>query len=237
MFEKSKNWIDFWKNEDISNEQISRINMEIFVQATYPIMKYNSKDIILDLGCGFGHLSGALKGKVKEIHGIDISQRFLDICKQKYEQYDNLHFYKLDENNYTNFSFLDGHHFSKIVCLSVIQYYKNQGELENLIKSVKKIASKGAKFLISDIPTGNSSYLDMLSMMKVGIQNECLLKIIKHLFKHMISDYYRIRSTRGLLFFTKGQLQKISERLDIHAEILTNKMTINRNRVHLLISF
>jgi 2-polyprenyl-3-methyl-5-hydroxy-6-metoxy-1,4-benzoquinol methylase len=147
MSKKANSWIDFWKSENIADEDVSRLNMEIFIQATYPIMKYNNNDIILDIGSGYGHLSEALKSEVKEIYGIDISQKFLEICKKKYSQYDNLHFRKLDPNNYTDFSFLNGHHFSKIVCLSVIQYYKNQDELENLIKSVKKIASKGAKFL------------------------------------------------------------------------------------------
>lgn len=51
--------------------------------------------------------------------------------------------------------------FSKIVCVSVIQYYERREDVEKLIEEVRKIAPPGAYFMISDITTGKS-LLDLL---------------------------------------------------------------------------
>jgi len=47
-------------------------------------LKYLSvDDTILDYGCATGIISNAIAGKVKEIHGIDISSKMIEIAKRK----------------------------------------------------------------------------------------------------------------------------------------------------------
>ena len=41
-------------------------------------------DKILDFGCGNGRLAGFLNNNYKEFIGVDISQKLIDIAKQKY---------------------------------------------------------------------------------------------------------------------------------------------------------
>jgi len=237
MKKKAETWTDFWKHEDITSETMSRLNMEIFVQSTEPIMKYNEEDIVLDIGCGFGFLPAFLKGKVREIHCLDISEKYLDICRKKFGKFNNLLFYKLDENNYTDLSTVNTKRFSKIICLSVIQYYKNINEVERLIEGIQEIALPGAKFLIADIPRDTKPYLDIWSIFKAGVRGKCVYETIKHLIKLRVSDYYQVRSKFGLLVFSEDILNALMRKHNLNAQIFTTQMTINKSRLHWLISF
>ena len=48
--------------------------------------------------------------------------------------HNNVFVYRLNEDNYTDLSFLKDKTFSIIICQSVIQYYKDVSEVERLIK-------------------------------------------------------------------------------------------------------
>ncbi len=232
-----KTWIDFWKTGNVTSERILQLNMDIFIKSTDPILNYNNEDIVLDIGCGPGYLPAALTQRIKEIHSLDISERYLDICRNRLRQYKNVFFYKLDENNYTDLSVVKGKKFSKIICLSVIQYYKNSHEVEKLIKEVQGITLPGAKFLIADIPTNTTTYSDIWSILKMGFTEKCMYESIRNLIKHRISDYYQLRSKVGLLVFSKDRMNNLMQKHNLDAEILTTQMTINKSRMHLLIRF
>src|ERR1051325_3652831 len=148
MKSTSNPWIQWWSTENIVTDAIWHNNMEIFVTASDSLLHYNSRDIILDIGSGPGYLAAFLKDRVKEIHCLDISEHYLDMCKNKFVDDTNVFAYKLTADDYTNFGFLQGRKFSIIICLSVIQYYQDTGEVEKLIKEVRKIASSGTTFLI-----------------------------------------------------------------------------------------
>ena len=237
MKKKAETWTDFWKSENVTSETMSRLNMEIFIQSTEPIMKYNREDIVLDIGCGFGFLPAFLKGKVKEIHCLDISEKYLDICRKKFDRSNNLLFYKIDENNYTDLSIVKAKRFSKIICLSVIQYYKNINEVERLIEGVQEIALPGAKFLIADIPKDTRPYSDIWSIIKMGAKGKCVYETFKHLIKLRVSDYYQVHSKFGLLVFSEDILNDLMRKHNLNAQIFTTQMTINKSRLHWLISF
>ena len=118
-------WIDFWRNGNFSSEKVSKMNMEIFIKATDPILGYDKEDIVLDIGSGFGYLASFLKHRVREIHCLDISEWFLGLYMKRFAHEKNVFSYKLDSENYTDLSIVRDKEFSKIICLSVIQYYKN----------------------------------------------------------------------------------------------------------------
>jgi ubiquinone/menaquinone biosynthesis C-methylase UbiE len=237
MNQRNNIWIDFWRSEKVTNETISGVNMEIFVNETSGIMRYNTHDILLDIGCGKAHLCDFLQDKVKEIHGLDVSDHYLEYCRNRFFQYKNLFFYKIDKNLYTDLSFLKDDYFTKIICLSVVQYYRNIDEVEILIKEVSRIASKGAKFLIADIPISKNYYIDIVSILIACARKRCLYRAIKYILELRFSDYKKTRTRKDLLYISKSSLCKVVEKLGVNFQILSDQITINKNRIHLLINF
>ena len=230
-------WVDFWQREKIIRDIIWKNNMEIFIEASNKILNYHSSDVILDIGSGPCTLVKFLKNRVKEIHCLDISEKYLKICKEKFSQEKNVFFYKLNTNNYTDLSFLNEKKFTKIVCLSVIQYYNTVDEVYNLINEVSRIASAGALFLIADIPMNKGKIYDIFSILKIALKRKFFIDTIKYLIQLKTSEYDKFRSTLGLLIFTDKVLKELIEHLNLNAEILDTKMTTNESRKHLLIKY
>jgi ubiquinone/menaquinone biosynthesis C-methylase UbiE len=238
MKDMANNWIKWWNRENVVTPDIWFNNMDTFITASDLLLHYNSQDIILDIGCGPGYLADFLKDKVKEIHCLDTSQRYLDMCTAKFSGYNNLFFYKLPENNYLDISFLKGKRFSIIICQSVIQYYKDSDEVKNLITEVQRIAWPGTRFLIADIPITTSMALHVYGLLKGACRKKRLLEISKMLL-HMVTNENDRKAylSLGLLTFSGDELNRLISRLNLDAEVLHNRLTVNENRRHILIRF
>jgi 2-polyprenyl-3-methyl-5-hydroxy-6-metoxy-1,4-benzoquinol methylase len=57
------------------------LNYRKFIEKTRKLLK--AGDTVLDFGCGTGLISNEIAGNVKLIHGVDISQKMLEIAKNK----------------------------------------------------------------------------------------------------------------------------------------------------------
>jgi ubiquinone/menaquinone biosynthesis C-methylase UbiE len=236
MRNNSNHWIDWWDSEDIVTHAIWRSNMDIFITASDSLLRYNSQDTILDIGSGPGYLAAFLKDSVKEIHCLDTSKRYLDMCMNKFGGDNNIFFYQLARDDYTDLSFLKGKRFSIIICLSVIQYYKDSSEVEKLIKEVQKIASPGARFLIADIPTDVGMMAHVYGLLKGAFRKKRLLEISKMLLHAVANVKHRTAYlSSGFLTFSDEKLKGLIGKLNLDADVLTSKLTVNENRRHLLI--
>ena len=229
-----KGWIEYWNTDTVFLNIMGKI-AGFFFSRTMPILNYSSEDTVLDIGCGPGDLEYLLKDEVKEIYGVDTSQRFIQECQKKFSKDSNVFFYKLDEKKYTDLSFIENKKVSIIICLSVIQYYKSVEEVEMLIRSVKKIARPGATFLIADIPVKHGALKDILSLLKVTLKEKILFETLKFLFQLRFSKYYKVRSSRGLLIISERELTQLINRLRLNARLLKMPLTFNHGRMHLLI--
>ena len=213
------------------------MSMGYFVRATDPIMRYSSEDVVLDVGCGAGYLHEELKDRVQEIHGVDIAQRYLDYCKVKFEHFDNCHFRKLDENHYTDLGFLPEKRFTKIVCLSVIQYYERETDLEGLVRSVQRVAAPGALCLISDIPMRGATGGDAWSLLGLALKEQHLFDTLGYLLKMRFSEYHDVRAREGVVYYPVDGLNQLAADMGLDAEVLTDQLTVNKSRCHWLIRF
>ncbi len=237
MKHSKTNWVDFWNRQTFFfNEVIDRKNTEIFLRETNPIMNYNREDVILDIGCGPGNLAEYLKDKVKEIHCVDTSSRYIEMCNKKFKNDNNVFCYTLS-NDYLNFNFLLPNRFSKIICLSVIQYYNDINEVKKLILKVKSIVQFSAKFLIADIPFETNILKEILGALKTGVKEKILLETLQLLWRARWSEYYQIRKKRGLLILKERDIQKIINNLNVKVELLNQRLTLNENRKHLLVYY
>lgn len=237
MKKSADNWIDYWNANASLHDKDMRKSMGVFIRGTEPLLGYNEKDIVLDIGCGPGYLAERLKDIVKEMHCLDTSQHNINLCKKKFKNSRNLFFYKLDPKNYTDFSFLKGKKFTIIICLSVIQYYNSIGDVRKLIENARKIALQGSKFLIADIPTRNGILHDAIGILKSGIREKNLFESIKSLYDKRASEYHKLRSEKGLLVLPISKINELIGKLDLNARILNTRLTILPNRNHLLIKF
>jgi ubiquinone/menaquinone biosynthesis C-methylase UbiE len=234
---KAEGWVEYWKREDATNEVMSRVNMEFFLRATHKILSFDSGDILLDIGCGYCHLAEALETRVSATHCADISDYYLERARDRFVQSRNVFFYKLREDDYTNLGMLGVTLFTKVVCLSVVQYYRGIEELEKLILEVRRVSRPGAKFIIADIPDGRVSYKDTISTVICAAKAGKLFDACSLFFKAYTQNYRGIYRKVGLLKLEKSQLLGMGKRLNIKMEILRDRLTINSKRMHLLIEF
>ena len=144
-------WLIYWNKKNIwTDSEIWKKNVEFLYKKTFDMFNYNEKHTVLDIGCGNGDFAKKISNKVGQVYCLDTSQEFINLCKNNVANKNNVKIFKLS-NDYTNLSFLKNVKFSIIIANSVVQYYKSQKEVINLVKSVKKIAVKNAYFLIADI--------------------------------------------------------------------------------------
>ncbi|MBU7029513.1 MAG: class I SAM-dependent methyltransferase [Theionarchaea archaeon] len=233
------NWIDYWDSENIFDRFKWQIFTNTFATSTESLLHYNSKDIVLDIGCGPGYLAAALQNKIKEFHGVETSQRFLDMARKKFSHEKNIFFYRLNREDYTNFSFLKdrGLKFSKIICLSVIQYYDSINDVKKLIEEVRTISAPGAKFIIADIKSSTLQFSDVAGFLRDGINRGILRRMLRFLVFLGKSDYTKLLSSKGLLTLSVEKIHEIVEEHNLDAQLLTMQLTANKNRKHLLITF
>ena len=145
------NWLNYWGKKNIwTDSALWKKNTEIFYKKTSNILNYDENQKVLEIGSGNGDLAIKISTKVDTIYCLDTSQEFINICKNKISNKKNIKILKL-KNDYTDLSFIKNIKFSIIIVNSVVQYYRSQKEIIDLIKSVKKIATENAYMLISDI--------------------------------------------------------------------------------------
>ena len=231
-------WVEWWNTENVVSPAIWHSNMEVFVTASEPLLGYHANDTLLDVGSGPGYLATFLKDRVKEIHCLDTSQRYIDICEEKFAGQKNLFVHKLNKDNYTDLSFLPDNKFSIIVCQSVVQYYRNVGEVERLVQEVRRVALPGAKFLIADIPITTSLMLQVCGLLKGAIKEQRLWEILRMMSRTLATTKLRkAYLSSGLLTFSNEILKELVGKLHLDAEVLRGRLTVNENRRHLLIKF
>ena len=144
-------WPTYWNKKNIwTDSEIWKKNVEFLYKKTFDLFNYNKKHTVLDIGCGNGDFAKKISSKVGHVYCLDTSQEFIDLCKIKVANRNNVKIFKLS-NDYTNLSFLKNVKFSIIIANSVVQYYESQEKIVDLVRSVKKIALKNAYFLISDM--------------------------------------------------------------------------------------
>ena len=175
-------WPTYWNKKNIwTDSEIWKKDVEFLYKKTFDMFNYNKKHTVLDIGCGNGDFAKKISSKVGHVYCLDTSQEFIDLCKIKVANKNNVKIFKLS-NDYTNLSFLKNVKFSIIIANSVVQYYESQDKIVDLVRSVKKIALKNAYFLISDIEVISSkkkSYFKLIyntiieghfiSLMKLGL--------------------------------------------------------------------
>jgi len=96
-------------------------------------------DRLLDIGCGDGTLGYYAKTKYKEVYGVDISEKAIDIARKR-----GIKTFKIDLNKET-LPFPDNY-FDAVTCLDVIEHIIDP---RFLVKEIYRVLKKGEILIIS----------------------------------------------------------------------------------------
>lgn len=231
-----RNWIDYWDKETLSTDKFLLKHMEIFINQSSHILKYDKDDVILDIGCGKGLLAEFLKDRVKHIYCLDTSKRNIDIVRNKYKNCKNVTAIHLS-GDYLDFSFLRPVKFTKIFLISVIQYYSSITDVERLIIEAKKISADNAKLLIADIPIETNIIKNVYGLLIGSIKGRIVKESLRYILVSRFGKYYSYRKELGLLRISESDLWKIINKLNLNASIINTQLTLSSNRKHLLVHF
>lgn len=133
MVNSEKIW-DFLANSYDEGEK----NFEpVHIKTTEKTKKYlNQDDIVLDYGCGTGTKALELADNVKEVHGIDISSKMIEIAKIKADEH------KTPNINFTQATIFDDRlkkgSFDVILAFNILHYLEDTQKVMYRINELLK---------------------------------------------------------------------------------------------------
>ena len=221
-------WPVYFNKKNIwTDSEIWKKDVEFLYKKTFDMFNYNKKHTVLDIGCGNGDFAKKISSKVGHVYCLDTSQEFVNLCKIKVANRNNVKIFKLS-NDYTNLSFLKNVKFSIIIANSVVQYYESQDKIIDLVKSVKKIAVKNAYFLISDIEVISNKKKSYFKLIYNTIIERHFVSLIKLVLKILMDKEYRnMMKYQPILYVNLDKLIK-------DLSIFVNKVTVINEKFQIL---
>ncbi|QJD79694.1 class I SAM-dependent methyltransferase [Spirosoma rhododendri] len=229
-------WLDFWQQENEFDNSMSA-NYAYFLDRVEQYAPLNKTLRVLDIGSGPANLEDAWHDRVGELHGLDISQRYNEIARAKHASHPNVFFHDIPADDYLNFDVVAGKQFDLIIVMSVVQYYRNAGEVEKLLANIKSLAAPGAKALVCDLIVEEGVLGDVLSILGRSLRQGKLLSMLNLLFRLRFSAYYKIRQDNGFLIVPKSEWLAMCKRLNLNARFVDEPITMQQERQNLLIQF
>ena len=127
----------FWDKASYKLDKRSRKIDKAEIKTIENIEKHlNVNDVVLDYGCVAGNMAIEISDSVKEIHGIDISQRMIDISKRKADErcIENIHFSQstIFDERYQRES------FDVILAFNILHFLENTEKVMTRINELLK---------------------------------------------------------------------------------------------------
>ncbi len=229
-------WLDFWQKENEFDDSMS-MNYAYFLARVEKYIPLSKTQKVLDIGSGPGNLEDAWFSRVAEMHGLDISTRYNEIARSKHAAHPGIHFHNLPADDYLNFGVVANKQFDVIIVMSVVQYYKSAADVEMLIRNIKQVAAPGARALICDLMVGGSVISDILSIMGRSLRQGQLLSMLRLLVRLRFSPYYAVRKENGFLVLSRQEWLDIARRVGVKAHFVDEPLTLQQERMNLLIQF
>lgn len=229
------NWIDYWNRKDSMTGELWQAQADFFVRQVSREVTFGPEDVVLDIGCGNGHVIAALATRVKEAHGADTSQVSVDQSAARYASVPNLHFHTLPPDDYLALDTLPMRDVTRMLCVSVVQYYKSINELRGLIARAKSIAAPGCLLLVADLLVDYNLYKDIAGVLLGGIESGTFFAKLREVVSGNHSLYARIRAENPVLTMKKSDVEAICAAEGVQLRFIPRNLTGNCFRAHALI--
>ncbi|MEL6461555.1 MAG: class I SAM-dependent methyltransferase [Cyanobacteria bacterium J06621_15] len=107
--------------------------------------QFDSQSTILDVACGTGEFERLLldKNPTQRITGVDISEKMLDIAKEKCRDYSNVEFHQTSANSLP----FANHSFDVVVCANAFHYFEKPLVA---LSEMKRVVKPNGKLIILD---------------------------------------------------------------------------------------
>jgi 2-polyprenyl-3-methyl-5-hydroxy-6-metoxy-1,4-benzoquinol methylase len=213
--------------------------VERFLHQAEEIIGFDQNDTVLNVGCGNGYLETLLAPRVNTMLAVDTSERFVQMCRNNCKMHSNVSAEILNKENYTDVAIF-GRSFSLILCVSVVQYYRDISEVESLIRSAKKTAKPGAKMLVADPPLKRNlpgflwdAFCSLMMSIQEGYSTALLSAAYANYFHR--AKYRFFGNESRVLSFTIREVESLVERMGLNAKIIRRSLSIYANRPSILI--
>jgi 2-polyprenyl-3-methyl-5-hydroxy-6-metoxy-1,4-benzoquinol methylase len=233
-------WGNFWQENPKLFRKVMEKSTEFVASKLTQNRLVGTDTHLLDYGCGPGYLANALKGKIATYYGIDISQPYIEMAKEKCKEYPNFQFKAFPlEQSIHSLSLLEkaGNKFDTIIILSVVQYFEKKEDVISLLNNCKQLLKKGGKIILADIIAHERGLLkDVLGILYHSIKNNYFLSFLKFMIVAKQSKYNQLRKSHQLLKLSPSEILSIAKQLNLELEILPTITTQSSRLSYCLVS-
>ncbi len=229
-------WFDYWGHRNVwTDSALWRKQMEVFVRLSSHMMQYARDDNILDFGCGSGNFAEMMFDKVSSIVCTDVSEHYVSWCQKKFFSVPNVSVVQVAPDM-SDLSVV-GAGFTKVVCLSVIHYFRHLDRVAAFVRGMQQVCAPGAKLLIADVGNNRHTWKDKLDTLSFILRERMFLQASSIFGKTWLFDvkYRTIRDRTGYLEIPDGYFQSLAKSLGVKATILETQLTLNANHQNVLI--
>ncbi|MFC2104866.1 class I SAM-dependent methyltransferase [Bacteroidota bacterium] len=157
----------FWNRVSNSFDKHNKKTIQAHIKTVGIIKKYlHDNDIVLDLGCATGAISNDIAGHVKEVHGIDISSKMIEIAKRNADER------KIENVNFAQSSIfeekLKKESFNVILAYNVLHLVE---DTQKVLQRINELLKPGGQIISSTACLGEKTLLGkfFIFLSKIGI--------------------------------------------------------------------
>jgi SAM-dependent methyltransferase len=229
----------------------------LFLDQSHAHFPIGCEDRLLDIGCGPGSLLQALvhrnesrgaaadaKSGLPRYLGLDVSSDSIRMAQARFSGHtqvkpDRQRFAALGPD-YLDFRAALPPGYTRLLALSVVQYYREEKELETLLRALHALAAPGALILVADLPLkdGGGTWMELKRTLQRAASLGAFGRHLLFLARCAFSSYRKTRHHSGLLQFDTADLRALAQTLSrewgARGEMLTTPLTLSIGRAHLL---
>ncbi|HEX8059528.1 MAG TPA: methyltransferase domain-containing protein [Cyclobacteriaceae bacterium] len=206
-------WSSFWKKPNNAFNSVMKVSTDFFSRKLAKRYPFKAGESILDYGCGPGFLVGNLVAAGVKVTGADINESFLEENRKNFSGCD---FIRISAEPATTLKILSeklyGKQFDRIILLSIIQYFRSQQEVEEVVRFLKGYLKAGGQMIIADvIDEKTSSARDAMGIFIQCVRQGRILAFASFILYLQGSDYRKVSSKIKLLSLSYDSMKRLAD--------------------------
>jgi cyclopropane fatty-acyl-phospholipid synthase-like methyltransferase len=190
LFDPQKYWESYFEDIDRDSKEIERLKQSELLQSfCSEYLKVGSR--ILDLGCGGGRNAIYLATGGYEIHGVDISNAAVELCKKRLARHGLPGDFK--QGTFSNIPY-PNNFFDGVICIASLDHVSFQMAQESIIEIRRILRIEGIVLLTFDPPETDEDRIHEAEVLSDGT-----CKFVRGKQKGMLFRRYEDKEIKRLL--------------------------------------